>query len=452
MVMNPYKYDKKQYGMLDTEDGAQDAGAPPARPEPYKPATQQPKDGPPPRQTFAQMQDLGEARPPMPVQEYGGGMVNVQDDQPPAPQSTPAPAPPPAPSVTAGMAPYASTPAPTKAYPGATNTNQFGGYVSPNGGQFGGNYSADPQAAMTHFSSVSGVDAAKLGLGPSATADDYNYFTKLFGGIASRDPAAIQAAMASGNPYVMQVAQSYSEGRGSGGPQGAVVSKPIPYQPTETTVEVEAPPLEETFSPLPLGGPAPQGAGTGNGTRTDSPGFGGASPAPAGSTITSYAPTDLAPAGGPSQGVPAQTGQGPSTDNLLQMLLGGANAGGGYKTQNVKDSYDWLGGRIDDQFDVQKQQLGEEMARRGLGASTIYGGRLNDLNIGQRSAKENLAYDLTDKQASSENQSSQNRLDYIRSLMGYGQQGFDNDMETARFDRESNDDFQRYIMQLLGLT
>lgn len=173
----------------------------------------------------------------------------------------------------------------------------------------------------------------------------------------------------------------------------------------------------------------------------------GVAPAPAGSTITSQAPT----VGGAPVGSAAQPGQ---SSDILQMLLGGANAPGAYGTDQVKSSYDWLGGQIDDQYAQREHDLRDELGRRGLSDSTGelgLGGRLQDLNIGRRSAKESLAYDLGDKQASQGNAAQQNRLQWLQSLMGYGQQGFNNDLATGKFNQDQQQNYQDWLLKLLGL-
>lgn len=96
----------------------------------------------------------------------------------------------------------------------ATPTNAFAGYVSPDGGTFGGGTSPDVASARKSFEAVSGVSADKLGLSATATAADYDAMTKLFGGIASRVPEAIARGLTSSNPYVRQVALAYANGTG----------------------------------------------------------------------------------------------------------------------------------------------------------------------------------------------------------------------------------------------
>ena len=130
--------------------------------------------------------------------------------------------------------------------------------------------------------------------------------------------------------------------------------------------------------------------------------------------------------------------------------MGGATAPGKYGTEQVKNAYDWMGGQIDDQYKLAEKDLQEEMARRGLSTSTIGAGRLSDLNVGRRSAKESLAYDLGDKIASTGAADQSSRLDWLRNLIGYGQQGFENDLATANFNANQNNNWQDFLLKMLG--
>lgn len=79
---------------------------------------------------------------------------------------------------------------------------------------------------------------------------------------------------------------------------------------------------------------------------------------------------------------------------------------------------------IDDEFNLQRQQLKEDMVRRGLSESSIYGGRLADSQVGQRTAKASLVSDLAEQRA--------RQLDEAkRAALGLGLQG-----ETLGIDRQ----------------
>jgi hypothetical protein len=195
-----------------------------------------------------------------------------------------------------------------------------------------------------------------------------------------------------------------------------------------------------------------------------------------GGTITG--PTTQTPVG---PGSPPQS----ATDILTNLTGGMAGTGAGsgvrnateaatmqqlsspspYSSADVQKAYDWQGGQIDDQYALQRTQLEEDMARRGLSASTIYGGNLNDLNIGQRSAKATLANDLGQNLAqtmgqyqtnainsgnSTANSSAGNQQNYIAQLMGYGQNAYNNDMGTATFNANQNNSYQDFLLKMLG--
>ncbi len=114
-------------------------------------------------------------------------------------------------------------------------------------------------------------------------------------------------------------------------------------------------------------------------TSTASPGVGqptgAAMPMGPGGTLQPVGPTVGPTAGGAPAFDPMEW--------LRQQVMGGS--------QNVLDrSMAYLGGQIDDQFNLEEQRLREDMARRGLADSTVYGGRMQDLNVSRRSAKSDL--------------------------------------------------------------
>lgn len=101
-------------------------------------------------------------------------------------------------------------------------------------------------------------------------------------------------------------------------------------------------------------------------------------------------PAPVAPA------APAAPNVADATKTALLQSLGNPSA---YGTPEVQQTYDRLGGQIDDQYALQGQNINEELARRGLSASTEYGGRMKDLNVTRRSAKVDLADRLAQEQA-----------------------------------------------------
>lgn len=201
--------------------------------------------------------------------------------------------------------------------------------------------------------------------------------------------------------------------------------------------------------------------------------------------------------------------QGVNTNQILQSLLTGGNAVQGpsaqttsainnllanpsaYDSAAVQNTYNTLGGQIDDQYALQQKQLTNDMAARGLSDSSIAGGKLSDLNIGQRSAKEQLAASLATQQAQDlsgatsnainlglsgtaqgQTASAQNYAQQLQALgfnqnnantntaqqsailqqiLGYGQQGFNNDVTTQNVNQNSQneeDQLQEYLLSL----
>lgn len=105
-----------------------------------------------------------------------------------------------------------------------------------------------------------------------------------------------------------------------------------------------------------------------------------------------------------------------------QQVMGGSD-------DALKRSQAYLGGQIDDQFNLKEQQLRDEMAARGLGDSTVYGGRMQDLNVGRRSAQSDLGErlaldDLERKRGMVQNMANldENTRQYLLQLLnvGYG--------------------------------
>jgi hypothetical protein len=100
--------------------------------------------------------------------------------------------------------------------PDATSTttgdvfNAFKGYVSPDGGSFGGGPSADTSAARTAWESLSGVSGDKLGDTSGWDTGKWDAMRKTFGGIANKDKDTTLGALQSDNPFVKETAQRYA--------------------------------------------------------------------------------------------------------------------------------------------------------------------------------------------------------------------------------------------------
>ena len=105
-----------------------------------------------------------------------------------------------------------------------------------------------------------------------------------------------------------------------------------------------------------------------------------------------------APAGAGGGGAPAGAAGGAggaSVDALTgQALADALRNPSAFDNEAVQQAYSRMGQDIDDRFSQQQTALREEMAARGLSDSSIMGGRLSDLNGGQRQARTELATQL----------------------------------------------------------
>ena len=134
----------------------------------------------------------------------------------------------------------------------------------------------------------------------------------------------------------------------------------------------------------------------------------------------------------------------------------------------MRKEYDWSAGNIDDDFDTRQRMLDQQMAARGLFGSAgkdFHSGRLSDLNVGRRSAKESLARDLDTKYAQSYNDylsnainegqtatNAQNaqQLSWLNALIGYGDTAFNHDLETAKFNHGLDIDYEALLKAMLA--
>jgi hypothetical protein len=111
-----------------------------------------------------------------------------------------------------------------------------------------------------------------------------------------------------------------------------------------------------------------------------------------------------------------------------------------YDSDLVVGSYNRLNNLLTQQGDIERTQIGEEMARRGVGDSTIHGGRLGDVAIQQARARSDLSHQLLEDAARQEGSAVQSALGMG---MGYGQQMWDRDFNTW----QANEQGQRGRMQ-----
>jgi len=151
---------------------------------------------------------------------------------------------------------------------------------------------------------------------------------------------------------------------------------------------------------------------------------GGSSGAPSGapSGVSAEGVNPLAAAGGAAQfsgtapAGPAQVSQASGGNNFDRLMQEAYNTPSGFDNAAVKQLYDQMGQNIDDQYSQQQTALREEMAGRGLSDSSILGGRLADLNVGQRQARTELANQLGIQRA-------QDYANQRNAVLGLGLQG-----------------------------
>lgn len=211
-------------------------------------------------------------------------------------------------------------------------------------------------------------------------------------------------------------------------------------------------------------------------------------PAPAGvqmydggMPILQQAPAQQAPMASQTQMLPAASGQGLDigaelarryqqgsgvSDEVSRGISGAIANPSAYNSDLVRNIYSQLGQNIDDDFAQRETGLREEMAARGLSDSSIQGGRLRDLNVGRRSAREGLANSLGQMVAQDyagardralgmgmarDQYGNQLGQSYLDRLMGFGQQAFDNDMQQAQFNRMLQNDQDQLMLQMFGL-
>lgn len=146
---------------------------------------------------------------------------------------------------------------------------------------------------------------------------------------------------------------------------------------------------------------APSAGGTYTGTPNDVPGYTPATPPAITETVppaSGTAPPPYTPGGVPSAPVNVPT---PAIGGQLQDAVGKAlSTGSRYDLPQVQQVRDTLTAQLGAQFGAQKKQLDEEMARRGIGSSSIAGGYYGDLQGQQDQALAGLNASLIQDQAS----------------------------------------------------
>jgi hypothetical protein len=286
------------------------------------------------------------------------------------------------------------------------------------------------------------------------------------GGPVAHAPAPAQATQP---PQPAPVASTPGVSLVPGAPAGPAAAQPVPAAPTANTA------FEQTLKDRATAAQA-----------APAPVFN-----PAANPFTPAAPT-FAPSAGTNQVNSA-------TQQAVLGLLGSSDP---YTSDDAVSAYKNLSGTIDDQYAQQKQQIQEEMARRGIDASTIYGGRLQDSSVAEKSAKEQLAQNILDIQAQTNaaakasaisagaavggqsysqdantaqlvaalqsgnfaqalsafqaNQSAQGQQfsqgeQSLRDYTNFGQQGFNNQLATTQVNNQQSAQYQQLLQTLLGL-
>lgn len=128
----------------------------------------------------------------------------------------------------------------------------------------------------------------------------------------------------------------------------------------------------------------------------------------------------------------------------LQGLLQNPSA---YSSAMVKGTYDMLNQQMSQDFDYQRKQMTDAMARRGIDASTITGQHYADLGTEQARAQQNLAYQLLTDQAKQYGTDMNNAL---ASAMGYDNQRFGQQLAGYQTNLAANNQNFAQQQQLLG--
>ncbi len=184
-----------------------------------------------------------------------------------------------------------------------------------------------------------------------------------------------------------------------------------------------------------------------------------ARPAMPGLAVNPMAPNMMSPNMDPSRlnrpnamiQPPAQQGGGGSPfagglTTALQQLLSNPSR---FNQDTAKSTFDMLNNRLGDQYKVAQSDIQGEMARRGLLSSTVYGGKLGDLASNQARAQSDLATNIANAQATGY---TSDLMQAIQGAMGYEQQQFGQQLGTAQFNQNQDNQFYEQLMAMLGMT
>lgn len=137
------------------------------------------------------------------------------------------------------------------------------------------------------------------------------------------------------------------------------------------------------------------------------------------------------------------------SEKLLEQLLSFIGSPSRYNNDIVGKQFDAQRGRLQQGFDVQRQQTMEDAARRGLFYSTEPTGRLGDIAGQQARAESDLMTNLTTDQARTYGEDMQRA---ISTILGFGNQQFGQQMATAQFNMLQDEAMRNFLLQVLGGT
>jgi hypothetical protein len=113
-----------------------------------------------------------------------------------------------------------------------------------------------------------------------------------------------------------------------------------------------------------------------------------------------------------------QNQQGVYGQQGIEKLIGESLAKpSAYDSDQALATFNRLNSQLSEGFGVERQRIAEEMTRRGVGDSTIHGGRLGDVAIQQARAQSDLAGQIATQQAQ---QYQQDRASALQQALGYG--------------------------------
>lgn len=141
---------------------------------------------------------------------------------------------------------------------------------------------------------------------------------------------------------------------------------------------------------------------------------------------------------GPQNQQFAPKGNGGIDSSLASGVQGALNQPSRYDSQLVQDTYNRLGGQIDDQYNAADQALQGNLARRGLGSegdTTIGANDARYQNLQRRTAKSDLANSLAMNVA---NTQGADRSAALAAAMGYTGQQYGQQLDTAGFNNAAN--------------